>query len=270
MAIELRELRDYQLCPEKERRRKLEPTRDSPDKQYQNRIRTLLIRYYGELLGGVHLGEKELRRSWSTMWEIPVGMVSRSMDKSHSSLVSAAMTPEERMILRGADVIHHLVNRTMHVNMNPVIVDEPFSLKVGELTLLGHYDLVFEDARKQFWIVDWTDMPGKYEISLDRRHAVMIEAFRQRTGRMSGVLVDYIRTAGDFVELSGRTTDELARQVEEAHQMAIGLSLDLQYRSIGTHCRECPYKFSCIGVNTIEAKGPRGRPRGHAVSSSNG
>ena len=266
--VDLSEIERYSICPEQERRRKLDPMEgiDPLERLYQDRMRAVLIRFYGELLGGRLMSEIELRRSWSHMWDtISVEMKTRHPSKAHTSVVHSMMSVEEQMLLRGASMINKLIARKGNSHMSPVIVDEPFSLKLSdELKIVGRYDLVFEDRYKNYWIVDWTRKPGKYDLRFDISHAILIEALYQRTGKRAGLMVDFICTAGDTLVESKRSPQELVKQVKEAAQIARALTADIYYRSVGDHCNQCPYVASCIGVRVIESKKARGRPKQHA------
>lgn len=266
-TVDLDELAVYRDCPERERRRKLDPQAGiAPiEKQYQDRMRGLLVRFYGELLSGNVPTEAELRRSWSRMWEIPAGMTTRTFNKANASFLNAILSNEERMLARGAAAINQFLARPMHQSIVPVMVDEPFSIQAGKILITGRFDLVFEDKRHNYWIVDWTSQPGRYDTRYDLKHAVLANSFEQKTGRKAGILIDYIRTLGDYIEPSKRTEDEQSKQVLEAVSIAEALAANIHYRRMGPHCQQCPFQASCIGVKVVQAKRPRGRPRTRPV-----
>lgn len=262
-TVALDDLLGYRRCPEQLfRLRDGNPKANPNEVLYTARLRTLLVRFYGELMGQRLMTEKEVRRSWSTMWQIPVGLFNRTYNTNNASMVNALMTEEEKLLLRGAGVINtFLNNRGLHERISPVIVDEPFSLTLDGITVTGRYDLIFEDRSHHYTIVDWTGEPGRYEHRFDLRYAVMLAAFTQKTGHKASMMIDYIRTMGNYLEKSERTPQELLLQVAEATQIAHALSQDLRYRRPGEDCKSCPFQASCVGVSVVQAKRAGGRPR---------
>lgn len=259
-VISVGELDTFRQCPERERRRKLDTPGTQIERDYRSRMRTLLVRYYAEMLEGNLLTEAQVRRLWSTLWEVSI-QTTRQFEKHNASFLNAMMSPEEKMLLRGATVINKITSRRLNGQIRPVVVDEAFSLERGSFTLAGTYDLVFVDRAGTYVIVDWTEWMVKDEKPFELRYAVMLEAFKQTFAHDATILTDYILTLGDYLVPSPRSVGETSRQVDEAFQIARALSLETSYRIVGDHCRQCPYRGPCIGGKLELVKRPPGRPR---------
>ena len=263
-TLDLEELNGYAFCPEFERRRKGDPDAGlSPaEAKYRRTLRKLLVRFYTELADDNLLKESVLRRMWSTMWEIPIaGFQNRSFKKGAAATFNGMLTDDERMILRGVKVINGLAGRQMNKKIAPVIVDEPFSLVLDGITIVGRFDLVFEDEAGHFWIVDWTQEHARFDPKYSFKHTLLAEGFRQQTGRNAGVLVDYLLTLGNLVEGAPRDAGETALQVQEAATIALAIVEDLNFRRIGKWCGSCRYKPDCFGTKHVQSRQTRNRPR---------
>ena len=254
-SIDIEEVVTYAACPERERFRKLADSESELEKKYKQCVRTILVRYYGELMDGHAMTYNELRRMWSTYWDIPVNLMNRKVRKDHRSFLNAAMTDEEMMMLKGVKLLEAMSSRRINQEMIPLMVDEPYSLQFDGVSIEGKFDLVFTYPNKNLWISEWSKVP-KTDPKYNLKHAVLMEAFKRTTGKTpTGVLVDYIQVSGDLTFPSYRTPEELAVQVREASQIAKSIQFELYYRRIGAHCRtECPYVNECLGESSIESK----------------
>ena len=267
-SVDLSEIKTARICLEKEFRRKAEPNFGiAPiEVAYLEKFRNLLIRFYTELAGGILLTESDLRRAWSTMWDIPV-VTARIYDPQNNShtanVVNRMMTDDERLCLRGASSINKFMARTLHQKIIPVVVDEPFDIVFGDIRVTGRFDLIYQDKGGRYVIVDWTDEPVRYDVKYDLRHAILIRVFQQRFGQPSTVLVDYIRTRNehkDMLELSTRSEDRLKSQLLEVNSLVQVLSKGFRYKSIDDHCKSCVYKNPCLGETIVTSKRPKSRP----------
>jgi CRISPR/Cas system-associated exonuclease Cas4 (RecB family) len=202
------------------------------------------------------------------MWnDIPMddGIKPRSFSKGTSSDLNALMTDPERLLVRGAGVLHKFSERLMHDGIQPVIVDEPFSIELDGITIEGKFDVVFEDRDHRYWIIDWSNKELRYDHQYDRRLAILLAAFSTTTGKVAaGVIVDYIMTFGDFYDFSVRTVDALKDQVLDVTQVAKAITQNIVYKDVGPNCKSCPYKNSCVGIRIVQQKRPVGRPRRRA------
>jgi hypothetical protein len=268
-TIDLTELVTYSYCPERERRRRFDPNAGlSPlEVKYRSNLRKVLVAFYTEMADGRVMTEAELRRRWSTLWEVPISsLTTRAFAKRSASTLNSLMTDDERMIMRGTKAINKLAERRMNSSISVLVVDEPFSLTVDGLTITGRHDLVFEDHRGQRWIVDWTDQDVKIEPKYYLKHTLLSEGFHRQYGQPAGVLIDYLLTLGDYIEPSVRHPYIQQEQLKEAGALAASVSHQHIYRRIGSWCGKCPYKSACLGVKKdVPPKRPPGRPRKHPL-----
>ena len=255
-AISVEEITTYAACPERERRRRLEPDVLPPmEKRYRSAVRTVLTRYYTELMGGNRMSYNEIRRLWSTFWDVPVTLISRDVTKNHKSFLQSHFTDEELMLARGIKLLNAMRDRRINGEMDVLIVDEPWTVEFDGVTIEGTFDLVAKYPKGNVWIIEWaTSQREDYRYNL--RHALKLQAYKNMTGKYAtGLLVDLIGVSVDQLISSLRIEEELKRQVREAADIARAIQYELYHRVIGPHCRaQCPYVDSCIGVDKIVSK----------------
>lgn len=257
-SFHIDEITNYVKCPERERRRKLEIALPTDEDRYKECVRKILVRYHTELLGGHKMSYSELRRMWGTFWKIPTTLIDRRLRKDTASELNAMLTPQESLLLRGVRFLQILAAQDPAKLLYVSMVNEPYSLDFGDITIEGTFDVVYRYKHGHDWIVDWVQdylVPNIDKVH-DLRHSVMMAAYIQKTNTIpTGIMCDFSPQGFDALRQVFRNNKtEFQTQIQEAVSIARALQLEIHYRSIGPGCNKCPYIKSCLGVTSVKSR----------------
>jgi CRISPR/Cas system-associated exonuclease Cas4 (RecB family) len=264
MEIQLDEFHTYLHCPMKHKFQhvdniKLKP---SPNVVFKEAVHKTILYFFYAVMNGWMPKASQMKDKWAQTWEEMGGATTNGIQDlltvrpSHLSHHRSARDPGfEKYKIAGFEMIHNFYHFNKDNPGNPVGVDLDYRIPIGNLTILGKFELIREivdasNGKRYIEIVDFKTNADNIEpflVKHDFNLTVASYAFRNLfQSKEDRVKYHYLKTGRDII--IEKSEQDFKRMKAIVDGVYVGIQNKVSYPRQTHMCKICEYKDMCDRV----------------------
>lgn len=224
------------------------PYEETENARFGEAIHRTVYSFFYHVMNGSILTEKEMRKKWES-----IGNNLASDDATDMLAIRSHPKHRSQANVRGMDMLHHFYRFNASNPGTPIVVDEPFRLPIGGVTLTGSFELIREihdpsEESRFVEIVDFktsTQEPHWFQVKNDLRLTIMSAAFRHMfRSNEDRLKYHFLKSGRDIVTY--RNEKDYARLERIVRDVASSIEQErIVPKQDPIWCRSCPFQEAC-------------------------